>query len=327
MKLVLTHDTALQLMRSHRELGHGTACPSRIRTLDDCVHSLRQIESFALPFLVDNSKVIHVLVPSRLAIGRSKHHVCHVMMGDVPCGAFYQAENRVYSATPELLFVQQASELPLVNLILFGLEICGTYTLLAAGESGFYHCPAATTKAQLASFVARAKGMRGAATALRALKWIVNGSNSPMESALMLLFCLPVCKGGYGFPLPDMNPKVSLGQHASRMLQQDTIRCDLHWLSKRVAVEYNSTQEHLNPVAAARDAQRFNALGYDDMAVIAVTPRMIAVPAQFDSVARRLAQALGKRMGPQVYVLSQARSELRFQLFPWLRDYPGAQFF
>lgn len=33
MKLVLAHDTALQLMRSHRELGHEAASFSRIRVL------------------------------------------------------------------------------------------------------------------------------------------------------------------------------------------------------------------------------------------------------------------------------------------------------
>ena len=133
--------------------------------------------------------------------------------------------------------------------------------------------------------------------------------------------------GGYGFPLPSLNPGKPLGTKATRMLQQEEIRCDLHWMKERVVVEYDSSLEHLNPTTSSRDSQRKNTLGYEKVQVITVTPHMIARPAEFDWVAVQLARALHKRLQPSALVLSQARSELRWQLFPWLRKQSDMQFF
>ena len=248
----------------------------------------------------------------------SKVHKCHVLTGNIPQGAFWRIGDNVYAASPELLFVEMATRLPFIDLILLGLELCGTYTLRADGAFGFENCPAATTRKQLASFTERAKGMRGATTARSALRWVIDGAHSPMESALMLFLCLPVRLGGYAFPFPDLNPEVKLGIRAAHMLGQDDIRCDLHWLKKHVVVEYNSTDVHLNPHTAAKDALRSNTLQYKDHTVISVTPYMIANHVQFDGVARQLGKALGVRIDSRKLLYSKARRELRVQLFPWL---------
>lgn len=318
MKLVLTHDSALQLLRARREHGYENIKPARLGTLDDCACSLRELESFALPFLLDNAQTIHVLAPSSSREYRSKVHACHVMASEIPRGSFYKESEGVYSATPELLFVQRASTVSLIELALFGLELCGTYTLRSDGDFGFSNCPAASTRRRLFSFAQNARPMRGASRAVQALKWVVDGSNSPMESALMLFLCLPVYRGGYGFPLPSLNPREALSAPSVRSLNQETIRCDLHWTDKKVAVEYDSSQEHLKSSTAARDAMRQNALGYEGHTVIRVTPQMVASPVEFDVVAEQLAKALKRRMPRDIYVLSKARLSLRPQLFPWL---------
>ncbi len=211
-----------------------------------------------------------------------------------------------------------AVQLSFIDLILLGLELCGTYTLRADGELGFESAPIATTKKRLRSFAERAKGMRGAAIALRALRWVVDGSNSPMESALMLFLCLPVRMGGYAFPLPSLNPSTDLGKKASLMLDQQAMRCDLHWIKEHVVVEYDSSEEHLNPQAAAQDSRRANLLQYKDICVISVTPQIIANHVQFDSVAKQLAKALGIRIDARKLLYSKKRRELRSQLFFWL---------
>lgn len=318
MKLVLSHETALSHLRAHRERGRDSIAPARVRSLQNCACSLSDIESFALPFLVDNERKLHVLVPTLAMKHKSQTHTCHVLTGEIPQGSFWRLEEGIYVASPELLFVEMTTKLSLVDLILFGLELCGTYTLRADGEPGFSSAPAATSKKRLRSFVERAKGMRGTAIAQRALKWVRDGSNSPMESALMLFLCLPVKMGGYAFPLPDLNPPTTLGKKAAKMLDQYSMRCDLHWVKERVAVEYDSSEEHLNPRAAAQDAQRANILQYRDIDVISVTPQMISDHVKFDSVARQLAKALGTRMGSRKLLYSQARRELRSQLFFWL---------
>lgn len=328
MKLVLTHDTALQLLRARREHGYESGVPANIRTLDDCACSLSEIEQFGLPLLVDNSKTIHVLVDSQASERHSSVHVCHVMSGGVPRGAFYQESDQMYVATPELLFVQQANVLSPVDLMLFGLELCGTYTRSASGDLKFQNCPEATTREKLHQFAERARKchVRGAGIAQKSLRWVIDGSNSPMESALMLFLCLPIHRGGYGLPLPSLNPKRKLGKKAAQMLHQEAIRCDLHWLDKNVVVEYDSTQEHLNPAAAARDALRSDALGLENTSVVRITPQMITRPAEFDKIVRALARAIKKRMEPEAYDMTKARIELRKRLFPWLSRGGTARF-
>ena len=134
----------------------------------------------------------------------------------------------------------------------------------------------------------------------------------------MLYLCLPVRLGGYAFPLPDLNPTMNLGKRAARMLDYETMRCDLHWTKRHVAIEYDSSEEHLNPRTAAQDARRANTLRYKDIRLISVTPQMITDHAQFDGVARQLAKALGLRMDSRKLIYSKARRELRGQLFFWL---------
>ena len=319
MKLVLSHETALSYHRAHRERGRERITPSRIRTLDDCACSLRQIETFALPFLVDNESTLHVLVPSVAKEQKSKTHTCHVLTGSIPNGSFCKIGNGVYIASPDLLFIEMATRLTFVDLVLLGLELCGTYTLQPNGTPGCQGCPAATTKRTLSSFAEHAKGMRGSALAQKALRWVVNGSNSPMESALMLYLCLPVRLGGYAFPPPDLNPTTKLGKKATRLYDYETMRCDLHWTKQHTVIEYASTQEHLTPKAAAKDALRANTLGYKDINLITVTPRMITDHVQFDNVAKQLAKALGVRIDSRKLLYSKARRELREQLFFWLR--------
>ena len=321
MKLVLSHESALSYLRAHRERGRERIAPSRITTLDDCVGSLRQIEAFDLPFLVDNESILHVLVPSFAKKQRSKTHICHLMTGAIPNGSFCKVGKGVYIASPELLFVEMATRLEFIDLVLFGLELCGTYTLSATGEPGSQGCPAATTRRTLSSYVKHAKGMRGAAIAQKALRWVVDGSNSPMESALMLFLCLPVRLGGYAFPIPSLNPTTRLGKKAARILDYDSMRCDLHWIKEHVAIEYASSERHLTPQAAATDARRANALNYKDIDLITVTPQIIANHTQFDNVARQLAKALHVRMDSRKLLFTQNRRDLRRQLFFWLRPY------
>ena len=103
------------------------------------------------------------------------------------------------------------------------------------------------------------------------------------------------------------------------MVGQPSMRCDLHWIKQHVVVEYDSSEEHLNPQQAATDALRANTLGYKDITVISVTPSMIADHVKFDGVAQQLAKSLNVYMNQRKLLYSKARRELREQLFPWIK--------
>ena len=198
------------------------------------------------------------------------------------------------------------------------MELCGTYAPCPYSDR-FDERPPVTSKSKLLSFCSRAAGVRGAATARKALRWVVDGSNSPAETALVLLLCLPVRMGGYGFAFPDMNPKTPLGVRASRMHGYSSMRCDLHWVEAATVIEYDSDQEHLTSQSASRDAGRRNVLGYKDITVITVRKPMIASPGAFDNVAIQLAHQLKRRLRPRDLEFTQARADLRVALFPWLK--------
>ena len=316
MKLILSHASALDFIRTSR-WRRDRLRRSKVQSLADCAHSLSEIEQIRIPAFDQTTRQLEVLVGDVSKAQRSKDHICRVLKTPPIRGMFCEIDEGAYITSPEMTFVQMATRLSEIDLILLGMEFCGTYAPCPYGNR-YDERPPVSTKEKLLNFCERAKGMRGTVTASKALRWVVDGSNSPAESALVLYLCLPVRRGGYGFKYPDMNPTTPLGKRASRMFGHPTMRCDLHWVDERVALEYDSDQEHLTSHSASTDALRRNVLGYKDVTVITVRKPMIVSPKAFDDVARQLAKALNQRLRPRNLEFTRARSDLRLELFPWL---------
>lgn len=317
MKLILCHSSALDYIRASRWRWEELHV-AHVQKLSDCASSLTEVRSITTPAFDQSQNQLEVLVPSTDKAHRSKEHVCRVLKTPPISGMFCRIDKNAYITSPEMTFVQMATRLDLIELILLGMELCGTYAPCPYADR-FDERPAITTQYRLLSFCKRVKGMHGAAKAMQALKFVVDGSNSPAETSLVLYLCLPVRLGGYGFEWPDMNPTTQLGKRASNMFGYPKMRCDLHWVKQHVVVEYDSDQEHLSSQSASKDAHRRNVLGYKDVTVITVRKPMIAIPSAFDDIARQLAHALKRRLRPRDMQFTIARSELRLVLFPWLK--------
>ena len=76
-----------------------------------------ELEGIALP--------LHVIVPSQAARSRCGKVACHVSSAMFPRGSFVRIARNVLASSPELCFVQMASELSLPALIRLGFELCG----------------------------------------------------------------------------------------------------------------------------------------------------------------------------------------------------------
>ena len=74
-----------------------------------------ELEGIALP--------LHVIVPSQAARSRCDKAVCHVSSAMFPRGSFVRIARNVLASSPELCFVQMASELSLPALIRLGFEL------------------------------------------------------------------------------------------------------------------------------------------------------------------------------------------------------------
>lgn len=218
---------------------------------------------------------IHLLVGAQDHKRRLKGVCVHALCVEVPSGSFVRAVGQVYVVCPELLFVMMAPHLTLVQLLELGHELCGTYRLSRDGEATYGMRPL-TSVAELRSFARKCRGIRGRQTALSALQWVADGSRSPAETALSIVFRLPYRHGGYSLGHPLLNHTITLSEDAARILGRDTITPDLYWPGARHPCEYDSARFHGIGAQADYDERRRNAYGAMGMGVTVLKPRHLA---------------------------------------------------
>jgi hypothetical protein len=248
----------------------------------------------------------------------SKKLQCHISSLQFPHGSFIQAKEGLVVSSPELCFVQMAGELSLVELIALGYELCGSYRLDSASEQqrGFRGDVALSSVSKLGAYVSRATGLKGRKNAQRALRFIADGSASPMETVLVMLLCLPYLLGGYGFPLPLLNCPVEVQNKTKGARGKSRFYCDLYWGDEQVDVEYDSDAYNVKSEQIAQDAIRRNTLSSAGVAVVTVTRRQIVDMVKFREVARALSKLLDKRLQCPVPEFGVRHAWLRGQILP-----------
>ena len=225
-------------------------------------------------------------------------------------------------STPEFCFLQMASQLTLVQLIMLGYELCGTYSLpnqseLPVAAPGFYKRQPLTSKKKLSALLANMPNIAGHQKATRALQYIQDGSASPMETRLAILLCLPSKMGGYGFALPNFNVRIDLPIAAQREIGKAFLVCDLFWPETKVAVEYDSNLYHTGAKRIADDSKRRLYLRLTGIMITSVTNDQIISNAGIEAISAVLAIDMGRRTRPHNRIFLAAREELRRQLFTY----------
>ena len=249
----------------------------------------------------------------------------------LPEGCIVKVIDGLYVSSPEMCFFQMAAELSLVKKIELGFEFCGTYSLLIPGfeyqnpeveKRGFGNRNnAITSKKKLEALLARMVGRCGQRPHTKTLRYLIDGSASPMETVLTMLLTLPHKYGGYGLPLPELNKprvsRVSDRKSTRNNVLNKSLRCDLEWPAANVAVEYDSDTYHTGPQRIAKDSIRRNQLTTSGKRIITVTKDQVYDETEFDTVARQIAENLGWRLRDnRSEGFSEARSELRFAILP-----------
>lgn len=108
-----------------------------------------------------------------------------------------------------------------------------------------------------------------AAKALRALRYVRDGSRSPMETATVMLLVLPMREGGLGIRSVTMDHEIPVTKAARTLTRRKTLVCDAFIARCRLDIEYNGI---LHEQANQRiiDAERLNALdamGYEMLVI------------------------------------------------------------
>ena len=236
--------------------------------------------------------------------------------GQTAQDSFFRIDDGLFVSSPEFCFLQMASLLPLAGLILLGYELCGTYSIPAAGdqnvpERGFNIRKPLTNTKRLGAFLDRMPGVKGHKKAVRALYYVLEGSASPMETKLSIFLTLPYKLGGFGFPRPELNWRVAPSKTDKRFSNKESYVLDLFWPSHDFAIEYDSTIFHTGQKQISDDLKKKNALAMMGITVVSVTKQQLYGIGEFRKTAGVIAKCLGKRLRCDKPGFDDAHSGLR----------------
>jgi len=295
MEWIICHKTALEfwIKSSAREALAGRKVSANTLSINPpSAKELRKGNPWGL------SMPLHILVRTRNARKVSKNLICHVGSIQFPKGSFIQVAQGLTVSSPELCFMQLASDLSLPELVAIGYEFCGGYRLdkINDPERGFRDDIPLTNTAKLASYITRATGLRGRTKALKAIRFIADNSSSPMETALAMQLTLPYGLGGYGFPMPLLNYPIGISTEYLKATKKKNYRCDLYWPEHQVSVEYDSDTHHTGSDRITRDAIRRNAITSTGIKVLVVSKRQVDSTGELRKVAVELGKLLNRRL-------------------------------
>lgn len=327
MPLYLYGQSALDVARYLRVIEGGTlpGLSSRPRRLSNAIHTHRQLNELNHPAQLMLNHVcgpIHALAPTQDHLNRSDRMVTHLRTHDIPGGAYLDLGNDVFLPTPAFLLLQMATQLDEVGLISLGLELCGYYSKWKSADASSlrsaddetdgctFELEPATTAKKLMRFVGRCKGERGYRASINALRWILNNSASPMESATYLLLCLPRRMGGYALPQPLFNVKVNVSTSTTTTRRFP----DLYWPSHGLDVEYDSDRDHWGLWSRYRDARRTVELVAEKVTVLPLTRMQLMDVTEFHAFATSVRRTLGIRSRTPRPKWYDRRTELRERL-------------
>ncbi|MBE6015999.1 MAG: hypothetical protein E7233_00115 [Lachnospiraceae bacterium] len=238
---------------------------------------------------------LHVLVAKPDHRHISTRFSAHVLPRNLAPGSFAKLTDSLYIISPECCFLLAANFFSLPELVCAANDLCAVYrsdAISALGQSGR---PALTDKNAISHYLDHSYNIKGLKTARQALKYAVNCSNSPMESKLAALFCLPLKLGGFGLPVPLMNPAIELTLNAASFLGRDNCRVDMLWETPKVVLEYDSNLTHLSREQHHYDKKRATSLAMSGYTVISVTADHLNSHSSIDKLCLDLRSALGIR--------------------------------
>lgn len=297
-------------------------------------HELMSMDKTALSLLDNLSRPLHVLVrkPDHVTMSESLHP--HLWSGNVGRRAFIDLGHDVYLSMPSFVFLQMATSLSKVELIMLGMMLCGYYspepsfgrswrknnlnvpltevhTQMVCNAQAFELEPLCTEKA-LKTFLESHPGVRGIKAAKAALPWVRNTSASHMETALYLLLCLPIRMGGYGLPKPCLNPLVHINQASG------SSECypDLYWPGASVDMEYNSDWAHCGVSSHYLDSRRMTAISCNNIDYLSISTGQLKNVEDMDNAARGLAKKLKHRIRYDDKEWRYKRMQLRAAVLP-----------
>jgi hypothetical protein len=273
---------------------------ARFVELDKSPTNLSRLQGTRTSIFSMLSPPIDLLVSSKDSHCSTSSRTRHVWNGKLPIGSAFQIDSTTYVASPEFLFLQLAGSFDLQRLTLLGFELCGSYTTRVRGHFGSdgSACMQATTAERLRNYLGNPllDSSYCIDRARKAAANVTEISNSPRESAMVMLLSFPKRLGGYGLPLPHMNVPLYVPTKLRKVTGRDWFSVDAFWPEHQFGAEYDGCAWHTGEQNVTRDYSRANALHAMGIEVQTITNAQIMNEREFDLFARQIAHGLGIRL-------------------------------
>ena len=194
-----------------------------------------------------------------------------------------------------------------------GCELCGTYSKQLISNPGFKQRRVCLTCiGSIAQFLGRMAHEHGAQRLGRVLPWILDNLNSPMETVLYLLLCLPKRFGGMALPKPFANTPLEVPTHLRKKTHLAHIIPDLLWPEAMLIVEYDGAGPHAGHEKEDQERQELA----QDMNYRLITFRIedLKDKTKFRAKAESVARYLGRELPPASDQFDALQSTLRNML-------------
>lgn len=334
MGLFLSHTTALEALRSwnlRNRLAKGGRCDAPVPTALPAERDLRRAALRVLP-PAEPSRPIEVIVSTGHSGARANGLFAHVTQAPLPAGSAIRISDGVVCSAPELVAVQMAPSLTLLELLCLLSELLGLYAICPEAEGGMFERPEPlTTPERLRTYLDALGPRPGTGLVRHALALACVRSGSPRETKLALRLSLRPGLGGYGLGLLAMNEPVvveriydpgTTGIRRPDILVGRPRDATLAGAARFVAVEYNGRHHDL-PARIAQDANRSNELRARDIPEYVVRREQYDDLDYMDGLVARIRQNLALPRIGMTRKTAEERRRLRRQLYEELEHIDG----
>ena len=291
MSVVISHSSALDYWIRAALSGKPHPGPSRVLRVPDVDASAFRENLCSITSPMPR----HVLVPDRASRNRIPGVVFHVWSGTLPPRSLVKIDERTFLSTPEFVFLQAAFQMPFVQLLQFGYELCALYTArLPGGELTELDRPIASV-ASIAHYLEGCAGSPGVKRARQVAKWILAHSRSPRESKFGISMTLPRAYGGQGVWGLELNVVIPLTKAEQKVAGKHHYEIDVYSELGETGLEYFGKDAHEGPIRETRDIRRESILLAKGITVHGVTKSQAENVMELERFAKLLKEARGER--------------------------------
>lgn len=264
MKILLSHTASLETLRRYdlrKRLATGERCTITVPEEPPTQEELKRLDSLGL------SGPAELLVNDYCHRGSKEPYVLHVMSTPLPKNSVVAIAPGIWCVSPELLAIQMAKDLTLIELIFLLGELFGTYALSEGIEKGMFTRDAPLTDPErVLALLSKLKAPPGAKKLRRAIRYACVGSASPRETRLSMRLGLPPSLGGYGLKVLSMNEPLEVRRINSKLergVRKPDVQLKAQAGSKAgfdgVALDYDG-EDHITEEGHTHDLIRQNEL-------------------------------------------------------------------